>query len=51
MVQRQCLHEMERFKYIILCDLKGKKKHDMHSLTSGYYPKSSEYPKCNSQTT
>jgi hypothetical protein len=28
-----------------------KKTHGMHSLISGYYPKSSEYPRYNSQTT
>jgi hypothetical protein len=28
-----------------------KKKHDIHSLRSGYLPKSSEYPRYNSQTT
>jgi hypothetical protein len=28
-----------------------KKTHDMHSLISGYYPRSREYPKYNSQIT
>ena len=51
MVQRQCLHEMERSKIYHPVWSQRKKKHGMHSLISGYYPKSSEYPKCNSQTT
>jgi hypothetical protein len=28
-----------------------KNAHDMHSLIPGYYPRSSEYPRYNSQTT
>ena len=28
-----------------------KNTHDMHSLISGYYPRSLEYPRYNSQTT
>ena len=28
-----------------------KNTHDMHSLISGYYPRSFEYPRYNSQTT
>jgi hypothetical protein len=38
---------------IILSEVNQSQKntHGMHSLISGYYPKSSEYAKCNSQTT
>jgi hypothetical protein len=38
---------------IILSEVTQSQKdiHDMHSLMSGYWPKSSEYPRYNSQTT
>jgi hypothetical protein len=38
---------------IILSEVTQSQKntHDVHSLISGYYPRSSEYPRYNSQTT